>query len=85
VPLLLIAAGVLLAQTPPVAGIPLAAYVSVGLLLVGGITALPWLIGLTYDRLAPWVSRRCCPCSRWNAHAACARARRWPSAAWWPR
>jgi putative ABC transport system permease protein len=47
VPLLLMAAGVLLAQTPPVAGIPLAAYVSVGLLLVGGITALPWLIGLT--------------------------------------
>ena len=35
VPLLLIAAGVLLAQTPPVFGIPLAAYVSVGLLLVG--------------------------------------------------
>jgi putative ABC transport system permease protein len=61
VPLLLIAAGVLLAQTPPVAGIPLAAYVSVGLLLVGGITALPWLIGLTYDRLAPWVSRRLLP------------------------
>ena len=61
VPLLLIAAGVLLAQTPPVAGIPLAAYVSVGLLLVGGITALPWLIGLAYDRLAPWVSRRLLP------------------------
>jgi putative ABC transport system permease protein len=38
---LLVAAGVLLAQTPPVAGIPLAAYVSVALLLVGGITALP--------------------------------------------
>ncbi|WP_413893179.1 FtsX-like permease family protein [Candidatus Skiveiella danica] len=61
VPLLLIAAGVLLAQTPPVAGIPLAAYVSVGLLLVGGITALPWLIGLTYNRLAPRVARRLLP------------------------
>jgi putative ABC transport system permease protein len=61
VPLLLIAAGVLLAQTPPVFGIPLAAYVSVGLLLVGGITALPWLIALGYDRLAPRVAHRLLP------------------------
>ncbi|MGI9255005.1 MAG: DMT family transporter, partial [Thermomicrobiales bacterium] len=34
-------AAVLLALMPPVAGIPLAAYVSVGLLLVGGIAVLP--------------------------------------------
>ncbi len=61
VPLLLIAAGVLLAQTPPVFGIPLAAYVSVGLLLVGGITALPWLIALGYDRLAPRMAQRLLP------------------------
>jgi putative ABC transport system permease protein len=61
VPLLLIATGVLLAQTPPVFGIPLAAYVSVGLLLVGGITALPWLIALGYDRLAPRVAHRLLP------------------------
>ena len=60
-PLALIAAGVLLAQLPPVAGIPLAAYLSVGLLLVGGITALPWLIALVYDRLAPSLAHRLLP------------------------
>ncbi len=53
-----IAAGALLALLPPVFGIPLAAYFSVGLLLVGGITGLPWLITLLYDRLSPWVAHR---------------------------
>ncbi|SFU37393.1 putative ABC transport system permease protein [Polaromonas sp. YR568] len=57
----LVAAGALLALAPPVLGIPLAAYVSVGLLLVGGITALPWLIALLYDRLSPWVAHRLLP------------------------
>ena len=57
----LIAAGVLLAMLPPVFGIPLAAYFSVGLLLVGGITALPWLITLLYDRLSPYVAHRLLP------------------------
>ena len=57
----LIAAGVVLAMLPPVFGIPLAAYFSVGLLLVGGITALPWLITLLYDRLSPWVAHRLLP------------------------
>ncbi|MGH8846807.1 MAG: ABC transporter permease, partial [Polaromonas sp.] len=56
--IVLIATGALLALVPPVFGIPLAAYVSVGLLLVGGITALPWLIALLYDRLSPWVTHR---------------------------
>ena len=60
-PLGLIAAGVLLAQLPPVAGVPLAAYLSVGLLLVGGITALPWMIALVYDRLAPLLAHRLLP------------------------
>jgi putative ABC transport system permease protein len=46
---------------PPVLGIPLAAYVSVALLLVGGITALPGLIALLYDALAPQLSRRLLP------------------------
>ncbi len=55
--LLLIAAGALLALTPPVFGIALGAYLSVGLLLVGGISALPWLIALLYDRLNPLVAR----------------------------
>ncbi|WP_232229747.1 FtsX-like permease family protein, partial [Polaromonas glacialis] len=57
----LIAAGALLAMLPPVFGIPLAAYVSVALLLVGGITALPWLITLLYDRLSPLTRHRLLP------------------------
>jgi len=59
--LLLIAAAGLLAFTPPVFGIALGAYFSVGLLLVGGISALPWLIALLYDRIAPHVGRRLLP------------------------
>ncbi len=59
--LLLIVGGTLLALTPPVFGIPLAAYVSVALLLVGGITALPHLIALLYDRLSPWVAHSLLP------------------------
>ncbi|ROZ71597.1 ABC transporter permease [Ramlibacter sp. WS9] len=51
--LAMIAAGAALAFVPPVAGLPVGAYVSVGLLLVGGITALPWVVGLLYDRVAP--------------------------------
>ena len=61
VPLALIAVGVVLARLPPIADIPIAAYVSVGFLLVGGITALPWLIALLYDRLAPAFSRHVLP------------------------
>jgi len=57
----LVALGGLLALVPPLFGIPLAAYVSVGLLLVGGITALPWVIALLYDRLAPLVAQRLLP------------------------
>ncbi len=59
--LALIVAGALLALTPPVFGIPLAAYLSVGLLLVGGISALPWLIALLYDRISPLVAQRLLP------------------------
>ncbi|WP_431099509.1 ABC transporter permease [Polaromonas aquatica] len=59
--IILIAAGALLAMVPPIFGIPLAAYVSVGLLLVGGITALPWLISLIYNRLSPQVAHRLLP------------------------
>jgi putative ABC transport system permease protein len=50
-----------LALLPPVAGIPLAAYVSVGLLLVGGISVLPAAVGALYDRLAPRVANRLLP------------------------
>jgi putative ABC transport system permease protein len=50
-----------LAWAPPVAGIPLAAYVSVGLLLVGGIAALPLAVGALLDRVAPRVARLALP------------------------
>jgi len=59
--LILIAFGALLTRAPLVFGIPLAAYVSVGLLLVGGITALPWLIGLLLGQLAPRVAHQTLP------------------------
>ncbi|AMO21928.1 hypothetical protein GCM10027034_21930 [Ramlibacter solisilvae] len=49
----LVALGALLALLPPVRGIPLGAYLSVGLLLVGGIGALPGAVALLYDRLVP--------------------------------
>ena len=57
----LLALGAVLALLPPVFGIPLAAYFAVGLLLVGGITILPWLIALLYDRLAPRLAHRLLP------------------------
>ena len=59
--IILIAAGALLAGLPPVFGIPLAAYVSVALLLIGGITALPWLVAILYDRIAPFVVHQLLP------------------------
>lgn len=59
--LLFMAAAVALALVPPIYGIPLAAYVSVGMLLVGGITALPWAVALLYDRLVPALRGRLLP------------------------
>ncbi len=60
---LLMAGGALLALAPPVAGLPIAAYASVGLLLVGGIVALPALVALLYTRRAPLaaLARRALP------------------------
>jgi len=57
----LIALGALLANVPAIGGIPVAAYLSVACLLVGGITALPWLIALLYDRIAPLFAHRVLP------------------------
>ena len=57
----LVVLGAALAYVPPLFGMPIAAYVSVGLLLVGSITALPSLIALLYDRLAPLLARRLLP------------------------
>jgi putative ABC transport system permease protein len=59
--LLFMAGGVALALMPPVLDIPLGAYVSVGMLLVGGITALPWAVALVYDRLVPALRGRPLP------------------------
>jgi len=59
--LALIAVGAALANIPAIGGIPVAAYLSVACLLVGGITALPWLIALLYDRIAPVFARRVLP------------------------
>ncbi len=61
VALSLVALAAALAWAPPVAGIPLAAYVSVGLLLVGGIAALPLGVGWLLDRVAPQLSHRALP------------------------
>ena len=57
----LLLAGGLLALMPPVWGVPLAAYASVGLILVGGIAGLPWLVGAVLDRVAPLVARQALP------------------------
>ena len=55
--LLMLASSTALALAPPVLGIALAAYLAIAVLLVGGIAALPMLVGLLYDRLAPLLSR----------------------------
>ncbi len=59
--IILIAAGAFLSMVPPIFGIPLAAYASVALLLIGGITALPWAVALLYDRMAPFVAQQLLP------------------------
>jgi putative ABC transport system permease protein len=46
---------------PPVFGVPIAAYIAVGFLLVGGIGLLPWCVSLLYDRLSPWVAASALP------------------------
>ena len=57
----LLLGGGLMALMPPVGGVPLAAYVSVGMILVGGIAGLPWLVGVVLDRVAPLVARQALP------------------------
>jgi putative ABC transport system permease protein len=59
--LALLGLGSLLALMPPVAGIPVAAYLSVALLLVGGITGLPAVVAWAYDALAPRLGHRPLP------------------------
>jgi putative ABC transport system permease protein len=47
---LLLAAGALLSLAPPLFGMPLAAYLAVALLLVGGVVALPAAVGMALQR-----------------------------------
>lgn len=51
----LLLAGAGMALLPPLAGMPLGAYVGIALLLLGGIVSLPWLIGRVLDQVAPRV------------------------------
>ncbi|WP_295851583.1 ABC transporter permease [uncultured Xylophilus sp.] len=60
-PLALLAGGTALAFAPPLGGVPVAAYLSVALLLVGGITGLPWLVALLLDQLQPLAAQRALP------------------------
>ena len=48
-----LAAGALLALVPPIAGLPIAAYASVALLLIGGIGCVPALIDALLSRSGP--------------------------------
>lgn len=59
--ILLITSGVILAKAPPIFGMPLAAYLAVGFLLVGGITALPWVIALILERVVARVAHYALP------------------------
>ncbi|MBS7808164.1 ABC transporter permease [Variovorax sp. PCZ-1] len=54
--LFLIALGAILSWAPPLFGMPIAAYLAVGMLLVGGMGLLPWAVSLLYDRLSPYVA-----------------------------
>lgn len=59
--LVLLAGGALLALAPPVGGVPLAAYVAIGLLLVGGIALLPWGMARLLAALQPLAARHTLP------------------------
>ncbi len=57
----LVVGGALLTLVPPVFGIPLAAYVAIGLLLVGGIALLPWVMARLLAWLQPLAARHALP------------------------
>jgi putative ABC transport system permease protein len=57
----LLATGLVLALLPPLGGIPVAAYFSVALLLLGGVGALPTMVGAILKRVAPLVQRQALP------------------------
>jgi putative ABC transport system permease protein len=71
--LLLMAAGVLLAQAPRWRAFRWQPMCRWGCCWWAASRALPWADRPAADRLAPWPWRAgCCPCWRWNARAACA-------------
>ncbi|MFN7156374.1 MAG: FtsX-like permease family protein [Acidovorax sp.] len=57
----LVVGGALLTLMPPVFGIPLAAYLAIGLLLVGGIALLPWAMAQLLAWLQPLAARHALP------------------------
>lgn len=57
----LLAAGGLLALLPPVWDMPLAAYLSVAALLLGGIVSLPALVSVVLNRVAPLLADQLLP------------------------
>jgi putative ABC transport system permease protein len=57
----LIAAGAACSFAPPLFGMPIAAYLAVGMLLVGGMSLLPWGVSLLYDFLSPMVASHALP------------------------
>lgn len=59
--LALVATGAVLSFAPPVAGIPLAAYCAIALLLVGGIALLPRGMAALLARLQPLAARHALP------------------------
>jgi putative ABC transport system permease protein len=59
--LALLAAGGALALLPPVWDMPLAAYLSVAALLLGGILSLPAAVGRVLDRVAPQCAKHLLP------------------------
>ncbi|MFM7331896.1 MAG: FtsX-like permease family protein [Brachymonas sp.] len=59
--LFFIAISALFSLAPPLFGIPIAAYLAVGLLLVGSMGLLPWGVSMLYDRLSPYVASRALP------------------------
>ncbi len=71
----LLGLALLLALLPPVAGVPLAAYAAVGLLLLVGMAVLPGLTRVLLRGLAPWAAQRALPL------LALERARRVPDVA----
>lgn len=59
--MVLIAISACLVYVPPIFGIPVAAYVAIGLGLVGGIALLPWGVALLLRGLQPLVQQRLLP------------------------